>query len=118
MERSAVSEDRVISNVVQIFKKDEKCKVENYSPVSLASQLSKLLESIIKDEIMSHLKKHNREQFTAQVDKGHPVDVIYMDFTKAFDKAPHRRLHEKLKAHGTRPKLIKRIDAWLCNRKQ
>ena len=118
MERSAVSEDWIIFNVVPIFKKDEKCKVENYRPVSMASQLSEVLESIIKDEIMLHLKKHNREQFTAQVDKGHPVDIIYMDFAKAFDKVPHRRLYEKLKAHGIRPKLIKRIDAWLCNRKQ
>ena len=54
----------------------------------------------------------------AQVDKGHPVDRIYMDFAKAFDKVLHRRLLEKLKAHGIGLKLIKWIEAWFCNRKQ
>ena len=53
------------------------------------------------------------EEITAQVDNSHPVDIIYMDFAKVFDKVPHRRLLEKLKAHGIGPKLIK----WrLCNR--
>ena len=34
------------------------------------------------------------------VDDGSPVDVIYLDFQKAFDKVPHQRLLIKLKSHG------------------
>ena len=34
------------------------------------------------------------------VDEGSPVDIIYLDFKKAFDKVPHQRLLLKLKAHG------------------
>jgi len=40
------------------------------------------------------------EHVTDAVDHGKPVDVTYLDFQKAFDKVPHRRLLNKLKAHG------------------
>ena len=40
------------------------------------------------------------EEVTAYVDEGSPVDVLYLDFSKAFDKVPHKRLVNKVKAHG------------------
>ena len=40
------------------------------------------------------------ESVTKHVDSGLPVDTVYLDFAKAFDKVPHRRLLMKLKAHG------------------
>jgi hypothetical protein len=40
------------------------------------------------------------EVLTKLVNEGHSVDVVYLDFTKAFDKVPHRRLLLKMKAHG------------------
>ena len=40
------------------------------------------------------------EEITKWVDDGSPVDVVYLDFQKAFDKVPHQRLILKLKAHG------------------
>ena len=39
------------------------------------------------------------ENVTKHVDSG-PVGTLYLDFSKAFDKVPHRRLPMKLKAHG------------------
>ena len=39
------------------------------------------------------------EEITKWVDDGTPVDVIYLDFQKAFDKVPHQRLIRKLKSH-------------------
>ena len=36
----------------------------------------------------------------AYLESGLPVDTLYPDFAKAFDKVPHRRLLMKLKAHG------------------
>ena len=47
------------------------------------------------------------------IDKGLPVDVIYLDFRKAFDKVPHKRLMVKVKAHGIGGKRWGSIDDWL-----
>ena len=40
------------------------------------------------------------ESVTDLLDKGHNVDVFYLDFSKAFDRVPHQRLLVKLKTHG------------------
>ena len=40
------------------------------------------------------------EYVTDAVEHGKPVDVMYLDFQKAFDKVPHQRLLAKLKAYG------------------
>ena len=39
------------------------------------------------------------EEITKWVDDGSPVDVVYLNFQKVFDKVPHQRLFLKLKAH-------------------
>ena len=44
------------------------------------------------------------------IDKGLPVDVIYLDLRKAFDKVPHKRLMVKVKAHGIGGKIWGWID--------
>ena len=52
------------------------------------------------------------------MDKGLPVDVVYLDFSKAFDKVPHNRLINKIKTHGTGCFVANWIDGWLRNRYQ
>jgi len=43
------------------------------------------------------------------------VDIIFLDFAKAFDKDPHRRLMFKLKAHGIDGRVADWISNWLDN---
>ena len=45
-------------------------------------------------------------------------NVLYLDFAKAFDKVPHKRLIQKLKCIKIHPKTVAWIQAWLENRKQ
>ncbi len=46
------------------------------------------------------------------------VDIIYLDFQKAFDKAPHMRLLTKLKAHGVTCNIHKWIEDYLSENKE
>ena len=46
------------------------------------------------------------------------MDLLYLDFAKAFDKVPKKRLISKLKAHGITGNLLKWIESWLDGRKQ
>ena len=58
------------------------------------------------------------EEVTSNLDKGNAVDVLYLDFAKAFDKVPHLRLSKKLEAHGIGGSLLEWIKQWLSNRTQ
>jgi hypothetical protein len=55
---------------------------------------------------------------TQSLDSGTPTDTVFLDFAKAFDKVPHRRLIEKMKAVGVGGKLLAWVQNWLENRKQ
>jgi len=46
------------------------------------------------------------------------VDVIFLDFAKAFDKVPNRRLLAKLQAHGIVGHVVRWVASWLRGRKQ
>ncbi|CAM4557507.1 unnamed protein product [Lepidochelys olivacea] len=50
--------------------------------------------------------------------RGNPVDIVYLDFQKAFDKVPHQRLLRKLSCHGKRGKILSWIENWLKDREQ
>ena len=118
-----VPEDWRIANVVPLFKKGSRDNPGNYRPVSLTSVVGKVLERIIRDRIYNHLERNNLirdsqhgfvkgrscltnlieffEKVTKEVDEGKAVDdVVYMDFSKAFDKAPHGKLLQKIRTHG------------------
>jgi Reverse transcriptase (RNA-dependent DNA polymerase)/Endonuclease-reverse transcriptase len=135
-----VPEDWREANVTPIFKKGTRTAAGNYRPVSLTSVCCKILESVIKDRIMEHLRKHKLirnsqhgflpgrscatnllsffEKVTSEVDSGHAFDAIFLDFAKAFDKVPTERLLKKVKAHGIRGQLLNWIENWLKNRRQ
>jgi hypothetical protein len=58
------------------------------------------------------------EDVYEHMDKGSPVDIIYLDFAKAFDKVPHQRLAKKLEACGITGRLLQWIKNWLLDRRQ
>ena len=128
------------ANIIPLFKKGSRNKSDNYRPVSLTSVICKLLERLIKDHMVEFLVKHKLlhssqhgflearscltnmlcflEEITKWIDVGSPVDIIYLDFQKAFDKVPHQRLLLKLKAHGIGDSITDWIEQWLTDRRQ
>ena len=98
------------------------------------------MERIIRDALVEHMSNNNlfcdeqhgfikgkscvtqllefMEDVTEALDQGCEVDIIYLDFYKAFDKVPHKRLLEKLKGYGIRDNILMWIQDFLSNRKQ
>ena len=58
------------------------------------------------------------EDKTEALDKGYGVDIIYLDFQKAFDKVPHKRLLKQLYAYGIRGQIHRWIKEFLSKRQQ
>ena len=56
------------------------------------------------------------EDIHLAMDHSHQVDVIFIDFQKAFDKVPHHRLLNKLYHYGIRGKIHEWISTWLTQR--
>ena len=55
LEEGIVPDDWRFANVSPIYKKGSRSQVSNYCPVSLTSQVCKVFEAIIHDDIMEHL---------------------------------------------------------------
>ena len=140
LDQGQLPEDWKVGQVVPIFKKGKKDDASNYRPVSLTSVICKVMESIIRDQLLEHLLASGQlsdaqhgfvprrscvtqllatmEDWTMLLETGEPVDVIYTDFRKAFDSVPHRRLLSKLHSYGIRGKLLRWLEAFLMRRKQ
>ena len=125
--------------VCPIYKKGKKSLPENYRPVSLTAIPCKLFEHIIVSQIWAHLNEHNiitsnqhgfragmscetqlievLEDWTNVMNKGSgQVDAIVLDFSKAFDMVPHRRLLQKLNSYGISGNTSKWINGFLSTR--
>ena len=58
------------------------------------------------------------ENVTKELDVGNPVDLVYLDFAKTFDKVPYIRLFRKLTAHGIEGNVLSWLKNWLTGRRQ
>lgn len=138
--RSSLNFQWKIGRVVPVLKKGDSAFFSNYRPISLTSSCCKMLEHIIATYITTFLNdnvvlssfQHGfRKGFStvtqltsvvhsfAQVlDKSGQVDVIFIDFCKAFDLVPHGKLLHKLETIGLPPFIINWVSAYLSNRVQ
>ncbi|XP_065672152.1 uncharacterized protein LOC136089977 [Hydra vulgaris] len=128
------------ANVTAIFKKGCKLNASNYRPVSITPIACKVFEGVIRNEMQNFFDNHNiiskcqhgfvkrrscttnllmtLDFITQKLAKNIPVDVIMLDFAKAFDTLPHKRLLLKLNAYGIKGKFLNWIEAFLNNRIQ
>ena len=137
---SEIPQDWKDANITPLFKKGSRLSSNNYRPISLTSQIVKILERIIYDQLMEHAVTNNLISchqhgfqkkcscvtqlleclfdWTQAFDDREGVDVVYLDFRKAFDTVPHRSLVYKLKHLGVRGHVLAWIESFLRGRRQ
>ena len=128
LEQGQIPDKLKSAKVTPIFKKGYKSKPSNYRPVSLTSICCKIVEHILHSHIMKFFEGHhilpdfqrgfrkNRlcesqliitiNDLARGLDNSQQIDGIRLDFSKAFNKVPHRRLAAKLHHYGVRGKTI------------
>ncbi|CAM4632151.1 unnamed protein product [Lepidochelys olivacea] len=135
-----VPDDWKKANVVPIFKKGKEEDPGNYRPVSLTSIPGKIMEGVLKESILKLLEERKvirnsqhgftkgkscltnliafYDERTGSVDEGKTVDMLFLDFSKAFDTDSHSILASKLKKYGLDEWTIRWIESWLDCRAQ
>lgn len=128
------------ANVCALHKKGPKSSCNNYRPVSLTSVVCKTMESIIREDLLDYMisnKLFSEKQFgfipnrstilqllevldkwSESLDKGEIIEIAYMDFRKAFDTVPHKRLLNKIASYGIEGCLKNWLQDFFTDRKQ
>ena len=126
------------STVIPLFKKGTRYDPLNYRPISLSSVVCKTMERLITRHISDYLEEHALltdhqfgfrsgrltvdqlllvyETVSGLVDDGETVDVIYFDYSKAFDIVNHEILLTKLRCIGIDGDILAWISSFLTDR--
>ena len=129
-----------MANITPIHKKGSKHKKENYRQVSLTSIVCKVAEKIVRSRVTAFWSEHqvlNPHQFgylkgkstlaqllscfhdwSSSRNNSKITDVVFLDFSKAFDSVPHERLLLKLNKYGIDGPLLLWFRHFLTNRLQ
>ncbi len=140
LEHGIVPDAMKLARVIPIYKAKSKEEFINYRPISLLSNISKVLEKIVHKRLYSFLTKHNIlnekqygfrpkhstvdaiTEFISDVlpslDRKHKCLSVYLDLSKAFDTINHAILLEKLQYYGIRGRALEWFRSYLVQRRQ
>ena len=129
-----------IANIIPLYKKYDPVFFNNYRPVSLLCSLSKVLEKLMYNRVISFLDDNNilfkyqfgfrkshstylaltilMDKLIKSIENGDHVVGVYLDFSKAFDTVNHTILLTKLHHYGIRGQALNWFKSYLENRKQ
>jgi hypothetical protein len=142
LERGSVPKEWKQANITPIHKKGDKKEIANYRPISITSLLSKCLERVVTSRLLNHMRGNgfmndNQHGFipgkscttllssllddcNAGLNKRavKQIDVVTLDWAKAFDSIPHERLLSKLYNYHVRGNTLSWIRSFLNDRTQ
>ena len=126
--------------ITPIFKGGNKATPSNYRPVSLTSQIAKLLERIVRWYMIEFLEVNNAfpdtqhgfrpyrstvsqllehyDDIIDALEENANIDIVMLDFSKAFDTINISILLQKLRVIGIGGNIAKWIGNFLISRKQ
>lgn len=126
--------------ICPLWKGESRAVAANYRPVSLVSNLSKVLEKVVRSKIVKYLEdrglmdqmqhgaRNGRSTLTQLIQQhelimdiledGEAAEVIYLDFSKAFDTCDHSVILEKIRAVGIGGKVLRWLADFLSERSQ
>ena len=132
--------DWLTANIIPIYKKGDKSLPVNYRPISLTPVCCKIMEHIIFHSIHNHLNRYDIinpnqhgfrpglscqtqlvllvDEIVKVMDSHHQVDLLLLDFSKAFDTVVHNKLLLKLAHYGIQSNTHQWIATWLTTRTQ
>ena len=137
-ENSCLPSDLKFADVTPAYKKKSKNSKDNYRPVSILSNISKVYERCIYDQMEAYLEtilSPNQcgfckgfsaqhclisliEKWKKSIDNGGAFGALMTDLSKAFDCLSHELLIAKLEAYGFDEKSLKLIYNYLSNHKE
>ena len=128
------------SVITPIFKGGDKLKPKNYRPVALTSHLIKIFEKVVRKHIVKYIEDRNLinpnqhgfrsghscltqlvqhyDRILKAMEDGKNVDVIYLDYAKAFDKLDFNLTLQKIHKLGIRGKVHCWLESFLTGRSQ
>ena len=128
------------AQILPTFKKGDKTEMNNYRPISLISNVSKILEKLMYKRLYTFLEENNSfypcqfvfrsnhstnsaiieitEQIRKACDKGIFACGIYLNLKKAFDTVNHNELHTKLEHYGIKRNANYWLLSFLTDRKE
>lgn len=126
--------------VIPIYKQGCKNDINNYRPISLLNTFSKILERILKKQLLSYLEENNilsetqygfRENLSTgdaietitdmiikSLDRGEKTLAIFIDLQKAFDTIDHKILFAKLSKIGMSNRTLNLLKSYMTERTQ
>ena len=129
-----------IAKVIPIYKSGTKSTPGNYRPISLLSNINKIIEKTIYSRLIKYFNKYNLindsqfgfrkgynttmavtelyEKILDSNDKGNATCTILLDLSKAFDSVDHKIILHKLYNYGIRGNVWNLLQSYLTNRKQ
>ncbi|XP_022818122.1 uncharacterized protein LOC111350703 [Spodoptera litura] len=135
---SYLPERLMYTTVVPILKNKtgDSSDLSNYRPISLATVIAKVLDSLLDKQLEEHLQLHDAQfgfrpglstedailclKQTVQyyTDRGTPVYACYLDLSKAFDLVCYDKLWQKLESDTEVPReVISLLRFWYANQR-
>ena len=140
MDSASVDESMKSAFITPIWKGGDKTAPSSYRPVALTTHLSKLMERLVRAPIVAFLEENGlldpsqhgaragrstltqlltqHDHILKLLENGNNVDMIYLDFAKAFDKVDLGLLLRKIQGLGIRGTLGRWLSDFLTKRRQ